>query len=253
MGTGSTDRSEISSDFLCLRLQRLLTSSETVSSAAARAQTRSKPASKRPGSDSGPPGPARPKRVPTCQIGHAVSVDLKLVALEMFADQRQQRVQDSDGSGHGGGRRVSVACRRKRSRPDRVFRSGSPRTSERSVLMPLPLSRWPTRAKLKLALKFRPTKWSICLQCHSRGRRISMNTSSGLWGTRHVSHGATRGPRRRRRYLVVEDAHAVQRVQVLLQQGGSGGVEVDLVQLQHGHGHPEQSLVHRRLLETDGL
>lgn len=45
----------------------------------------------------------------------------------------------------------------------------------------LPLSRWPTSAKLKLALKLRPTKWSICLQCHSKGRLISMNTSSGLW------------------------------------------------------------------------
>lgn len=34
MGTGSMERSEISSDFLCLRLQRLRTSSDTVSSAA---------------------------------------------------------------------------------------------------------------------------------------------------------------------------------------------------------------------------
>lgn len=40
MGTGSTDRSEISSDFLCLRLQRLLTSSETVSSAAGKSRER---------------------------------------------------------------------------------------------------------------------------------------------------------------------------------------------------------------------
>lgn len=47
----------------------------------------------------------------------------------------------------------------------------------------LPLSRWPTSAKLKLALKLRPTKWSICLQCHSKGRLISMNTSSGLWSS----------------------------------------------------------------------
>lgn len=38
----------------------------------------------------------------------------------------------------------------------------------------------PTSAKLKLELKLRPTKWSICLQCHSRGLRISINTSSGL-------------------------------------------------------------------------
>lgn len=44
----------------------------------------------------------------------------------------------------------------------------------------LPLSRWPTSAKLKFALKLSPTKWSICLQCHSNGRLISMNTSSGL-------------------------------------------------------------------------
>lgn len=53
-------------------------------------------------------------------------------------------------------------------------------------------------------------------------------------------------------YLVVEDAHRVQRVEVLLQQGGSGRVEVDLVQLQHRHRHPEQSFVHGRLLPTDG-
>lgn len=36
MGTGSMERSEISKDFLCLRLQRLRTSSETVSSAGRR-------------------------------------------------------------------------------------------------------------------------------------------------------------------------------------------------------------------------
>lgn len=36
MGTGSTERSEISKDFLCLRLQRLRTSSDTVSKAAER-------------------------------------------------------------------------------------------------------------------------------------------------------------------------------------------------------------------------
>lgn len=41
MGTGSTDRSEISSDFLCLRLQRLRTSSDTVSRATAKQQGQS--------------------------------------------------------------------------------------------------------------------------------------------------------------------------------------------------------------------
>lgn len=45
----------------------------------------------------------------------------------------------------------------------------------------LPFNRCPTKAKLKLELKLRPTKWSICLQCHSKGWRISINTSSGLW------------------------------------------------------------------------
>lgn len=52
----------------------------------------------------------------TSQIGHAVGVDLKLVTLEMLADERQQRVQDSDGPGHRGGGRVSVACRRETQR-----------------------------------------------------------------------------------------------------------------------------------------
>lgn len=51
-------------------------------------------------------------------------------------------------------------------------------------------------------------------------------------------------------YLVVEDAHAVQRVEVLLQQGSSSRIKIDLVQLQHRHCHPEQSFVHWRLLET---
>lgn len=45
----------------------------------------------------------------------------------------------------------------------------------------LPFNRCPTKAKLKLELKLRPTKWSICLQCQSKGWRISINTSSGLW------------------------------------------------------------------------
>lgn len=48
----------------------------------------------------------------------------------------------------------------------------------------LPFRRCPTSAKLKLELKFSPTKWSICLQCHSSGLLISMNTSSGLWPTK---------------------------------------------------------------------
>ena len=59
----------------------------------------------------------------------------------------------------------------------------------------LPLSRWPTRAKLKLNLKLRPTAWSICLKCHSsNGRRTSIRTSSGLWNlailvaTIHISN-----------------------------------------------------------------
>lgn len=46
MGTGSMERSEMSSDFLCLRLQRLRTSSETVSSAAGKRRDESGPSRK---------------------------------------------------------------------------------------------------------------------------------------------------------------------------------------------------------------
>lgn len=52
-------------------------------------------------------------------------------------------------------------------------------------------------------------------------------------------------------HLVVEDAQAVQGVQVLLQQGCPCRVQVHLIQLQHGHGHPEQSLVHRGVLQGE--
>lgn len=49
-------------------------------------------------------------------------------------------------------------------------------------------------------------------------------------------------------HLVVEDMHAFQRVQVLLQQGRSCRVQVHLVQLQDRYSHPEQSLVQGRVL-----
>lgn len=49
-------------------------------------------------------------------------------------------------------------------------------------------------------------------------------------------------------HLVVEDMHAVQRVQVLLQQGRSCRVQVHLVQLQDRYSYPEQSLVQGRVL-----
>lgn len=52
-------------------------------------------------------------------------------------------------------------------------------------------------------------------------------------------------------HLVIEDAQAVQGVQVLLQQGCPCRVQVHLIQLQHGHGHPEQSLVHRGVLQGE--
>lgn len=51
-------------------------------------------------------------------------------------------------------------------------------------------------------------------------------------------------------YLVVEDAHCVQSVEVLLQQGCSSRIQVDFIQLQHSYCHPEQSFVHGRLLQT---
>lgn len=51
-------------------------------------------------------------------------------------------------------------------------------------------------------------------------------------------------------HLVVEDAHGVQSVEVLLQQGGSSRVKIDLIQLQHRYCHPEQGFVHGGLLET---
>lgn len=53
---------------------------------------------------------------------------------------------------------------------------------------------------------------------------------------------------RLRAHLVVEHSQAVQGVQVLLQQGCSCWVQIHLIQLQHSHGHPEQSLVHRGVL-----
>lgn len=130
----------------------------------------------------------------------------------------------------------------------------------------VPLRRWPTRAKLKLALKFKPTKWSICLQCHSNGRLISMNTSSGLWTRRMIyCKNETLKMLHSRNwknvlrtpalwcgvacYLVVKDPHGVQSMEVLLQQSGSSGVKVDLVQLKNGDRHPEQSFVHGGLLQ----
>lgn len=66
-----------------------------------------------------------------------------------------------------------------------VFRyNTSDDLTSRISVCDIPLRRWPTRAKLKLVLKFKPTKWSICLQCHSNGHLISMKTSSGLWARR---------------------------------------------------------------------
>lgn len=43
-----------------------------------------------------------------------MSVDLELVTFQMLADESQQRVQDPHRPRHRGGRRVSVACGRKR-------------------------------------------------------------------------------------------------------------------------------------------
>ncbi len=54
-------------------------------------------------------------------------------------------------------------------------------------------------------------------------------------------------------YLVIEDAHCVQSVEVLLQQGSSSRVQVDFIQLQHSYCHPEQSFVHGRLLQAHTL
>lgn len=49
-------------------------------------------------------------------------------------------------------------------------------------------------------------------------------------------------------HLVVEDMQAVQCVQVLLQQRHACRVQVHLIQLQDCYGHPEQGLVHGRVL-----
>lgn len=45
----------------------------------------------------------------TSQVGHTLRVHLELVTLQMFADEGQQRVQDSHCPGYGGGGWVSVA------------------------------------------------------------------------------------------------------------------------------------------------
>lgn len=52
----------------------------------------------------------RVQHVRTCQIGHTLRVHLKLVTLQVFTDERQQRVEDPHCPRHRRGRRVSVTC-----------------------------------------------------------------------------------------------------------------------------------------------
>lgn len=47
----------------------------------------------------------------TCQVGHTVGVDFKLVTFQMLADESQQSVQDSHCPRYRGGWRVPVAWR----------------------------------------------------------------------------------------------------------------------------------------------
>lgn len=148
----------------------------------------------------------------TCQVGHAVGVDFKLVTFQMLADESQQSVQDSHCPRYRGGWRVPVAWTHNTQGNRKLIKMTLasftlPTLHNLDVIMhnlsvffflvtdhlwvcisegAVPLRRWPTRAKLKFALKFKPTKWSICLQCHSNGRLISMNTSSGLWTRRII-------------------------------------------------------------------
>lgn len=45
----------------------------------------------------------------TCQVGHTLGVHLKLVTVEVFSHQGQQRVEDTYCPSHRGEGRVSVA------------------------------------------------------------------------------------------------------------------------------------------------
>lgn len=142
----------------------------------------------------------------TCQVGHTVDIDFELVAFQMLTDESQQSVQDSHSPCNRGGWRVPIACRRNTQGQQASLKNSQWKiclgithnlrwtrslfcfVTDTTLLIifellfrtDIPLRRWPTRAKLKLVLKFKPTKWSICLQCHSNGHLISMKTSSGL-------------------------------------------------------------------------
>lgn len=172
--------SERSRDFLCFRLHRLRTSSDTVSRAAVskKLRERERGVKKKAYSSLSVLKLAQNSAL-TSQVGYALCVDLKLVTVEMLPHQAQKHVQDAHCSCHHGGGRVSIAWA-KRGRFFLYTVHFPCKITIAETLHASPLSRWPTSAKLKLELKLRPTKWSICLQCHSRGLRISINTSSGL-------------------------------------------------------------------------
>ena len=116
MGTVSSDSPESSRDFLCFRLQRLRTSSETVSRAVHKKTKPTEACLGKPGVVNPATGPRvssercdeRTKRIHTSQIGNALGVHFKLVTFQMLADQRQKCVKNADRSCDGGGRWMPV-------------------------------------------------------------------------------------------------------------------------------------------------
>lgn len=208
MGTGSMVRSEISSDFLCLRLQRLRTSSDTVSKAVTNkekwgvTQKNQTTIPKNRGTANCPHirkstqnesrrvayQPDRPRSgcwpqtyhisdvcwwEPTVYAGSLLSV-LRWWLMGVCSLETQQQSGTLTEN-------VLDTCLYNHCTNKGLICWITAFDCLSGFAAALPFSRWPTSAKLKLALKLRPTKWSICLQCHSKGRRISMNTSSGLW------------------------------------------------------------------------
>lgn len=88
--------------------------------------------------------------------------------------------------------------------------------------------------------KYRQVLWQCSLSCDKfwpRGIKVYRHCDAASFNPCEL-------------YLVIEDPHCVQSVKVLLQEGSSSRVQVDFIQLQHSYCHPEQSFVHRRVLQT---
>lgn len=113
IGTFSMATSERSRDFLCFRLHRLRTSSDTVSRAATMCGERRRKKKRQSGQEERTRLESVPKLAQgsalTRQVRDALRVDLELVTVEVFSHQAEKHVQDAHRPCHGGGGRMPVA------------------------------------------------------------------------------------------------------------------------------------------------